>query len=47
MEKTHHLYNLNFFSFHYYSLKPIHFTQTYCLMIFAQILLKFHDIGSL
>jgi len=23
------------------------FTETYCLMIFAQILLKFHDIGSL
>ncbi len=31
----------------FYTLKPTYFAQTYCFMIFTQILLKFCDIGSL
>jgi hypothetical protein len=29
---------------HFYILKPTNFAQTHCFTIFAQILLKFHDI---
>ncbi len=31
---------------HFYTLKPMDFARTYCFMIFTQILLNFHDIGS-
>ncbi len=47
--KPYHLYKILFLFFWYpfYISNPMNFAWTYCLMNFAWILLKFHDIGNL
>ncbi len=39
--------NILLFLYHFFILKSMNFTETYCFMIFVPTLLKFHDIANL